>query len=599
MIDFFYDRRSRAILVFGLYLLFFIAGLIMSYSGLKKFTVSAIKKPNGRVEVFVKDRSLFFIKSNSRKIAPVTNIRFFTETAEDKSLNTFVILYTLKGEHRLYGSKAELHDKEKRNLYNELQFFIDDADRSEFFRSFSFNRIYGYIGLIIMILSGYLTVISYKNIPAQEHKKNINLRSVLHKLTGKLLSLTKSSKKSFRPHPRAETRTDDLFDENLKILIIAFDSAKMSDPEIFNFAADKNITIACNKNNRNKIINKFGSSYRYISFDENENELQALLVYIEHLGDFAGYLIISSEPDNDIRNKKIAELYKFHKENNSECTLATTIKNASERKKGFIIRNIANRIVKIGDPERSTEEAFAGIYCFNTTKLFSTVTKYRANNAGLDLSAIIEEYGKKNYRMSSFLVTEKTKEKSFAHPSVKDEQKTEKRVKTAGVIVTSQHTQPQHVDRQYKALSLPQIERTFIIVRSEQIDDIKFLLQGAFELIVTNDDLGDGYDVLKAYDELKEHKGDTIVIPDIDTVITQKIVEKLIDLHSSGSDICTYLTKNDLPVLYCVRTSYFTYAVKRIIKDDETKKYYLSQIIEILINDKKKVTRISLEDWNS
>ena len=123
---------------------------------------------------------------------------------------------------------------------------------------------------------------------------------------------------------------------------------------------------------------------------------------------------------------------------------------------------------------------------------------------------------------------------------------------------------------------------------------IKELAGDESELLISNGHLGGADDVLKAYDKYKSFIGDIVVIPDTDNIISDNDLKHTISKHVDSSNVLTILQDPAGKVLfYCANSFQFFYAVKKVNRDEETGKYRLSGINEILIIDKKRIQIIS------
>ena len=318
--------------------------------------------------------------------------------------------------------------------------------------------------------------------------------------------------------------------------------------------------------------------------------------------DFIGYLMVQTDDLNDIVSSDIINFYNFHREKNNECSLLSIESCEQLIPTGKIIRNIANRIIKISETEELNDEGNsveikAGLFCFNTKKIIECIKKYSSESRGTgSLTGMIEFLGKSGSKINSFPVSSNPKRKIITKNFSSSNPLAAHTDKISALLIPPPDDQIKTLLSIYEAVSIPQIERTGIIVESGSAERVKDLLGDSPQIMQTDDDLGNGYDAIKAYDWLKNSGGNVVTISGQNENITKTSVKKLIDRHTVRGNTCTTIISSGEPVMYCAKTDYFIYAVKRIVKDDDTKKYYLSQITDILKNDNKQVEVISIED---
>ncbi|MFA7123168.1 MAG: hypothetical protein WC212_03950, partial [Candidatus Delongbacteria bacterium] len=105
-----------------------IISLAFIYYGQTRIGISAVKDSDRNV-FYIKKYFMLLISSGSEKLTNIQKARFITETNADKTLTTTVILLSARFEHRIFGSSSEQFDEKKRNMYNDVSFFLTDETR--------------------------------------------------------------------------------------------------------------------------------------------------------------------------------------------------------------------------------------------------------------------------------------------------------------------------------------------------------------------------------------------------------------------------------------------------------------------------------------
>ncbi|MCK5760306.1 MAG: hypothetical protein KAH33_03370, partial [Candidatus Delongbacteria bacterium] len=105
-------------------------------------------KAQNNIADFKIHRSRLYIYSIYKKeFKNVTKVQHRTETAEDKSLVSTVYMINNSTKVSLFENLTNDNDKLKRDIYNDLSFFIQDPKRNSYKKmSFKINK-FGWIGI--------------------------------------------------------------------------------------------------------------------------------------------------------------------------------------------------------------------------------------------------------------------------------------------------------------------------------------------------------------------------------------------------------------------------------------------------------------------
>ncbi|MBN2856896.1 MAG: hypothetical protein JXN63_00695 [Candidatus Delongbacteria bacterium] len=608
MLGFLTDLRTRSWVIFGIYVLLFIAGLSIFFTKSSGLIISGIKKPNGRLEITYQASS-----SDPVTVAPVTGIFLVPENPEDStSVKNIVFRTSLYGNFTIDDSVYELEEDEKESLHEDLINFADDGSVSEFGRTFGRSWFIRILGIILAAVSSWFGFKSYREIPDSTEEQKAEIVSKLKNIGSGIAHLKDKIPKNMVPKNIIPKKTDhndgsrtqviDTTEKLLKVVIFASDLRGVN-PEAFKIPGMESIKIACDTRLKNDLEAKYGKEYGHIPYEGKKSVPEILLGLESGMKNFTGYVMVQTVQNPDIDNNFTDRFYKFHKDRNNESSVATSESSEEKIRSGKIIRNIANRIMKISASEELNDnpgmacEVYAGLLCFNTKKLFDSLRKYiSGSNFDGTLEGLIELYSRSGYKVNSLSVSEAGSADSAPKNFMSSKPFASHSQKTSALILTSGNDPLKTVLSCYEAVSIPEIENTGIIIRKEFEENIKEMLGESPQIMLTEDDLGDGYDAMKAYDWLRNSGGNVVALTGKCGIISKEIIKNLIIMHIGNNNTCTTVLSGDEPVIYCVKTDYFIYAVKRIIKDDDTKKYYLSQITQILQDDKKQVSVISLDE---
>jgi len=393
--------------------------------------------------------------------------------------------------------------------------------------------------------------------------------------------------------------------KTLKILIPAFLNNVKFDINSYKMPETDEIMLACTSSQKPELELKYGNQCRYLICDDVKDLTEMILKTGDWLKDYTGYLFVQTSALPEPVKPLVTKMFKDHRDKDCACTFLS--KQTYDKKIPYVklIRSVANKIIKISEFEESADssnpvsEIYAGLFCFNTKNLFKVLAKMDKGRAGSEtpLTRVVEVYYKNGYRVNTFTITLE------GAPAVQDSspdqfrKKPEEEVKSTALIILSvDNPSINHAQKSLDtALSANSFDKICIITDKNSYEEFKQLFGDKADIFASEQGLGDGYDVLKAESSFKGYKGNILLIPEDNSNITADLITGLITEHYRKTNTCTYLTLSEGNILCCVSSDYFMYAAKRIIKDEDTKKYYLTQITGILVNDKKRVQEIVKE----
>ena len=592
--------RLKAQIMFFSAVALSIIGFLMFINGFNRYSISGERKESGRVEFEFHDHYMYMFTHNTISYAPVTDIRFYKSDSKDKPSNPLLVFFTTTDEFRFYAEENGISGDDLKELHKELQIFMDDENISEFGDSFFYLRFYGILGLLMAGLIGYYIIPLFKKIPKQTEKEKEEFKAkVLKQIDNikKIKDITVKKMKDIKEKKPEMTKEIISGDRLLKILIPIYDKNIDFNSDNFNTPFTHSIALACTPTQKEELFEQYGDKFEYIICDENSGTAEMLARAEEWMKDFTGYLIVQTENIPKITSSLVMDLYQDHKNARNDCTILVTESAETNIPSGKLIRNMANRIVQISeipevnDTSVQVGEVSLGLFCFNSQKIYDNLKKLSRDNsfAGISLSKIVEVYFKNRNKMGTFIVNDAQKQ-NIQQDDTSNRNSTNVSTKNILALVLSTNNFDENsIKTSHDALSLPSIEKIYTIIKQENEQKIKELFENDVNLIFSEGKMGDADDVLKTNDLLRDFTGDIVVISESDVNITQDMIASLISDHANHRNICTYLTSNEKIILYCVNSFQFLYAVKKVSRDPETKKYYLSEIIGILIEAKKRV----------
>ncbi len=586
-----------------------IISLFMMAGGLSRTLISGTKNDKGRVEIKITDYSIIFIPGGTLSFAPITNARYYTDSTAEKTLISYVIIYTTKEEFKFDGKRADYSDEEKRNFFNNLDFFLSDPEQKEFKKTFSKVGFTGITGVIFFAVSLFYIIPKRKKIiqTITSEAKKIDFQKLIKEFKQKTGKSKSTVKKETKPAKSKEPKVYELepdVSRTLRVLIPAFIGNLKYDINTYKLPETDEIMLACTSNQKTEFEQKYGNQCKYLICDDAKNITDMLPKAAGWLKDFIGYLFIQTSDLPEPAKPVVTKMFKDHRDKDCACTFLS--KETYDRKisTGKLIRSVANKIIKISEyeeqasPSEQTSEVYAGLFCFNTKNLIKEFDKISSKGSGqaVPLTRIVELYYKNGYRVNSYkLSAQGAPPVQPVSSSDQFRKRPEEEVKsTALIILAVENPSADVAKRVYdKAASGNNFEKVCVITDRNSADEFTAQFGDYAEIFYSEPGLGDGYDVLNAENTFKGYKGNILLIPENNSEISSEQITQLITEHYRKDNTCTYLTLPENNILCCVSSDYFMYAAKRIIKDDETKKYYLSQITSILVNDKKRVQDIN------
>jgi len=586
-----------------------IISLFMMAGGLSRSVITGTKNDKGRVEIKITDYSIIAIPGGSLSFAPITNARYYTDSTAEKTLISYVIIYTTKEEFKFDGKRADYSDEEKRNFFNNLEFFLSDPEQKELKKTFSKVGFTGITGVIFFAVSLFYIIPKRKKIIqtiASEVKK-IDFQKLIKDFKQKAGKTKSTVKKETKPAKSKEPKVYELEPEvsrTLRVLIPAFIPGLKYDINTYKLPETDEIMLACTSIQKPELEQRYGNQCKYLVCDNAKSVTELLPKVTEWLKDFIGYLFIQTSDLPEPAKPVVTKLFKDHRDKDCACTFLS--KETYDRKisAGKLIRSVANKIIKISEyeeqanPSEQTSEVYAGLFCFNTKNLVKEFEKISPKGSGpaIPLTRIVEIYYKNGYRVNSYtLSAQGAPPIQPVSSSDQFRKRPEEEVKsTALIIMAVENPSADVAKRVYdKAASENNFDKVCVITDRKSAEEFKAQFDDKAEIFYSEPGLGDGYDVLKAENTFKGYKGNILLIPENNSEISSELITQLITEHYRKDNTCTYLTLPENNIMCCVSSDYFMYAAKRIIRDEESKKYYLSQITGILVNDKKRVQEIN------
>jgi len=182
------------------------------------------------------------------------------------------------------------------------------------------------------------------------------------------------------------------------------------------------------------------------------------------------------------------------------------------------------------------------------------------------------------------------------------------------------------------ALNIPEIEEIGVVVCKETETDIQNCLGNNAAYILQEEPQGTGHAVMCAGDWLSEFQSDLLVVVGDAPFITKKIIANLVQNHHTQNNTCTMLsaiwetpppygrivrnkegkiikiveekdaTEAEMEIKelssshYCFHYPDLKKALKKIDNNNAQNEYYLPDVIEIFIDEGKKVEAITVDD---
>ena len=593
--------RMKAQIVFYSAAVVFIIVFLMFINGFNRYSISGIREEeNGRVEFEFHDHYLYMFTHNTISYAPITDIKYYKSDSKDKPSNPLIVFFTTTDEFRFYAEENNISEEDLKELHKELKSFMENEDLSEFGDSFFYLKFYGVLGLLMAGLIGYFIIPLFKKIPKQTEEEKKEFKAKILQKIKNIKKIKDIAVKKITEKKTLETEDLNSGDRFLKILIPVYDTNIDFKLDNFDTPFTHSIALACTSVQKDELQEQYGDKFEYIICDKNCSTAGMMARAEEWMKDFTGYLIVQTENIPKITSSLVMDLYQDHKSARNECTILVTESTEENIPTGKLIKNMANRIIQISEVPESNDtsvqvgEVSLGLFCFNSKKIYDNLKKLGRDNsfAGISLSKIVEVYYKNRSKMGTFVSIHAQKQKKQLDNTSAQNNISVPTKNILALVLSTNKFDENSIKVSHEALSLPVIDKIYTIIKQENEPKIKELLENDIDLVFSEGKMGDADDVLKTNDLLRDFTGDIVVVPESDVIISNDMISNLISDHANHRNICTYVTSNEKIILYCVNSFQFTYAVKKVSRDPETKKYYLSGIIEILIEAKKRVQEI-------
>jgi len=599
------NEDKKLLIITAVMAVLLIISIFMMAGGLSRSVITGTKNDKGRVEIKITDYSIIAIPGGSLSFAPVTNACYYTDSTAQKSLISYVIIYTTKEEFKFDGKRADYSDEEKSNFFNNLEFFLSDPEQKEFKKTFSKVGFTGITGVIFFAVSLFYIIPKRKKIiqTITSEAKKIDFQKLMKEFKQKTSKAKSTVRKETKPAKSKEPKVYELEPEvsrTLRVLIPAFIGNLKYDINTYKLPETDEIMLACTSNQKTEFEQKYGNQCKYLICDDAKNITDMLPKAAGWLKDFVGYLLIPTSDLPEPAKPVVTKMFKDHRDKDCACTFLS--KETYDRKipTGKLIRSVANKIIKISefeeptDPSSQTSEVYAGLFCFNTKNLIKEFEKLSTKGSGsaIPLTRIVEQYYKNGYRVNSFtLSAQGAPPVQPVSPSDQFRKRPEEEVKSTALIILSvDNPTAINAKRAYEtAVSSNNFDKVCVVTVKKSAEEFAALFGDKAEIFYSEPGLGDGYDVIKTENTFKGYKGNILFIPENNSEISSELITRLITEHYRKDNTCTYFTLSENNILCCVSSDYFMYAAKRIIRDEDSKKYYLSQITGILVNDKKRV----------
>jgi len=596
MMDLFLDSQKRAALFFYSSLILFIISIFMIAGGFNRYSISGIKKDNGRVEITFSDNFLYMFPYNSKTVAPVTNIRLVTQMEKDSTETSQIVLFTTTYDHRIKYEETGIDYDDMKPLNELLNNFLENRELRDFGDSFYFMKFYGLLGLILLVGSAYTAFVNFKNVPPiripwkKIGKGSVDISKKIAKAAQKAKEITQKKQEA--------VELQDTREKLIRMIIPAFDANISVRPDIFKTPDTQKIALVCESRQIKDLQSRFGNEVEYITANGIKTSGEIISAASVWLQGFNGYVMIQTGIMPELSAAQIGRMYASHKDNYSECTILTSVTEDEVILYGKIIRNVANRVVKISESKERKEdneqssEIYQELLCLSTKKIFQLAEKLEP---GTELAKIVEAYSKSKSNITTFHAASASAaaKTPVARTAVQSASSGTESQNTAAVILSSASFSPARLKYLFDTVRSAGIKKACIVVDSSNLDICRELLGEEIEYIATENSLGDGDDAFKSAGSLLGFKGNIAVITEECPEIKDIELKKFISAHEDEDNACSYKVSAGRNILYCVRSEYYSYSVKKISRNDDTKKYQLSDIIDILRNDRKRVGEIN------
>ncbi|HQP70887.1 MAG TPA: hypothetical protein PLK90_10845 [Clostridiales bacterium] len=539
----------------------------MIYFGDYSVTVAA-EKINGKTRISQTEYHFRIFPKNRVTIFPAEKIRFYTFTDENKALQTVLIVTSASGEFKLLQlKKIGLEDSEKRNIYNDLSFFIQSDRKEKFRKSIAQTTKLGITGFIISLISSLLlfsyvvTLINKILVKKQLDKTVINISNPIFML------ITNNK------------------DYDLSVL------NKLKLPEI------EKTAVACNKSETSQIKSKLKGNYEFLYSDESCSSAQIVFNALKKFHYENGNLLVVLKCP-ELEAEALSKLMDDHKSKDNECTILTEIIKSRRFPAGKIIRNVVKKIIRITDTaesfesEETTCEMFQGILYVNIKELYKHLSELDKNKTlnQTEITSVVEQYFLSNKKVNSYCIGEKISDANNSARTVS------KRLlhKTSAALIfsTSEYNAPK-VENHFKILSAYCNDSIGIIIHPDFRNFTSQLKEYNPEIIFSESGKGEAYELSAAKNWLKDLTGSLLLIPESCDSISDDLINKVLTDHKSRGNTCTALKRSDSGfIVFCFSSAHLFNALDRI---NQYEKKSLVEIADILKQQKRSVEIIEVQ----
>ncbi len=561
-----YELKMKSIIYIQIVIFLFIAGISMIYFGDHRIEIAA-EKINGSTRIIQSEYLLRIFPRSSIEIYPAEKIRFYTYTDEDKSLQTVIIVTSGSNEHKLLQSRhIILDDSEKRNLYNDLSFFIQNDKKDNFHKNSTKTTKFGLLGYII---SGICTLLLFSLIV-----NFINKTLVKRQLDKTVIKIS-----------------------NPIILLIKNDPERdLSALNTMDLSEVEKIVISCSKKESDKIRKTLKIKYEFLFTKESESTSEIIYNTLSLFQYKTGYLIFIQDLSG-LYVYTVKDLLSDHKSKDSECTILTKTIQSRKFPAGKIIRNVVSKIIKITDKEESFEseetsaEIFQGVLCMNIEELNKYLSELNSKKVidQTDISSAVECYFNKNKKVNSYHTKQNNGEKRESE-YISSKPLLHKTL--AALIISTSGFIAQKIETKIKSLIDNGIDSIGIIIHPDNRNNIGTIDGLKPEVIFSESGKGEAYELIIAKDWLKDLTGTVLIVPENSENISADFIKRLLTEHTSGGNTCTALKRTEGNFLvFCFSSVHLFKALDRINPHQKTS---LSEIAEILKQQKRSVRIIEV-----
>ena len=151
--------------------------------GCEVLDITGNKSQNNIADFTIRRSKLFVFTTYEDNFKDVTKVQHRTETAEDKSLVTTVYMINDSTKVSLFEETTSDNDKFKRDIYNDLSFFIQNPKRNIYTRTFYKVNKFGWIGIGLFAIA-IIWLLNISNIKKRliEEKKEQDMKDRIDKI---------------------------------------------------------------------------------------------------------------------------------------------------------------------------------------------------------------------------------------------------------------------------------------------------------------------------------------------------------------------------------------------------------------------------------